>query len=103
MRPDVEEFFCGISFDAYRLLGSHPAGPGRGLAVYPVGGRMPAGVQLLGTGTGWDLYSAAEAPPFVRTACGAGGYPGAAGSCTSITFRAGRQLAAAGRPVCLCV
>ena len=30
MRPDVEEFFCGISFDAYRLLGSHPAGPGRG-------------------------------------------------------------------------
>ena len=30
MRPDVEEFFRGISFDAYRLLGAHPAGPGRG-------------------------------------------------------------------------
>ena len=34
MRPDVQEFFCGISFDAYRLLGSPPAGPGRGWLLY---------------------------------------------------------------------
>ena len=43
MRPDVEEFFCGISFDAYRLLGSHPAGPGRGwLFTLLCPARLPA-------------------------------------------------------------
>lgn len=50
MRPDVEEFFCGISFDAYRLLGSHPAGPGRGW-LFTLWAPHARRVQLLGTGT----------------------------------------------------
>ena len=59
MRPDVEEFFCGISFDAYRLLGSHPAGPGRGW-LFTLWAPHARRVQLLGDWNGWDLYSAAE-------------------------------------------
>ena len=53
MRPDVEEFFCGISFDAYRLLGSHPAGPGRGwlFTLWAPHARR----VLLGDWNGWDL------------------------------------------------
>lgn len=47
MRPDVEEFFCGISFDAYRLLGSHPAGPGRGW-LFTLWAPHARRVQLLG-------------------------------------------------------
>lgn len=54
MRPDVEEFSAGISFDAYRLLGSHPAGPGRGWLFYPVGTARPpraaaGGLERLGS------------------------------------------------------
>ena len=59
MRPDVEEFFCGISFDAYHLLGSHPAGPGRGW-LFTLWAPHARRVQLLGDWNGWDLYSAAE-------------------------------------------
>ena len=59
MRPDVEEFFCGISYDAYRLLGSHPAGPGRGW-LFTLWAPHARRVQLLGDWNGWDLYSAAE-------------------------------------------
>lgn len=59
MRPDVEEFFCGISFDAYRLLGAHPAGPGRGW-LFTLWVPHARRVQLLGDWNGWDLYSAAE-------------------------------------------
>ena len=59
MRPDVEEFFCGISFDAYRLLGAHPAGPGRGW-LFTLWAPHARRVQLLGDWNGWDLYSAAK-------------------------------------------
>ena len=59
MRPDVEEFFCGISFDAYRLLGAHPAEPGRGW-LFTLWAPHARRVQLLGDWNGWDLYSAAE-------------------------------------------
>ena len=59
MRPDVEEFFRGISFDAYRLLGAHPAGPGRGW-LFTLWAPHARRVQLLGDWNGWDLYSAAE-------------------------------------------
>lgn len=91
MRPDVEEFFCGISFDAYRLLGSHPAGPGRGW-LFTMWAPHARRVQLLGDWNGWDLYSAAE-----LTFCEDGLWRGrcprrSLGSCTSITFR-GRTAA----------
>ena len=54
MRPDVEEFFRGISFDAYRLLGAHPAGPGRGW-LFTLWAPHARRVQLLGDWNGWDL------------------------------------------------
>lgn len=59
MRPDVEDFYSGISFDACWLLGAHPAGAGRGwlFAVWAPHARR---VQVLGDWNGWSLYSAAE-------------------------------------------
>lgn len=54
-----KSFSAGISFDAYRLLGSHPAGPGRGW-LFTLWAPHARRVQLLGDWNGWDLYSAAE-------------------------------------------
>lgn len=59
MRPDVEEFFQGISFDAYRLLGAHPAGAGRGWQ-FTLWAPHARRVQVLGDWNRWDLYSASE-------------------------------------------
>lgn len=59
MRPDVEEFYQGISFDAYRLLGAHPAGPGRGW-LFTLWAPHARRVQVLGDWNNWDLYSASE-------------------------------------------
>ena len=52
MRPDVADFYSGISFDAYRLLGAHPAGRGWSFTVWAPHARR---VQVLGDWNGWDL------------------------------------------------
>lgn len=57
MRPDVEEFYGGISFDCYRLLGAHPAGRGWNFTVWAPNARR---VQVLGDWNGWDLYHPEE-------------------------------------------
>lgn len=59
MRPDVWEFYQGLSFDAYRLLGAHPAGPGRGWQ-FTCWAPHARRVQVLGDWNGWDLYHAQE-------------------------------------------
>lgn len=59
MRPDVADFYDGLLFDAYRLLGAHPAGPGRGW-LFTVWAPHARRVQVLGDWNGWDLYHAAE-------------------------------------------
>ena len=87
MRPDVEEFFCGISFDAYRLLGSPPGGARARLAVYLLWAPHARRVQLLGTGTA-GISIPPPSSPFVRTACGAGGCPRRSlGSCTNYNIQ----------------
>ena len=57
MRPDVADFYNGISFDAYRLLGSHPVGHGWRFTVWAPHARR---VQVVGDWNHWDLWSAAE-------------------------------------------
>lgn len=59
MRPDVADFYNGISFDAYRLLGAHPAGAGRGW-TFAVWAPHAARVQVVGDWNGWDLWRAAD-------------------------------------------
>lgn len=59
MRPDVADFYSGISFDAFRLLGAHPAGPGRGWG-FTVWAPHARRVQVLGDWNGWNLYRCGE-------------------------------------------
>ena len=59
MRPDVADFYSGISFDACRLLGAHPAGPGRGWG-FTVWAPHARRVQVLGDWNGWNLYRCGE-------------------------------------------
>lgn len=57
MRPDVADFYSGISFDAYRLLGAQPAGQGWRFTVWAPHARR---VQVVGDWNGWDLWRATE-------------------------------------------
>lgn len=57
MRPDVADFYSGISFDAYRLLGAQPAGQGWRFTVWAPHARR---VQVVGDWNGWDLWHATE-------------------------------------------
>lgn len=57
MRPDVADFYSGISFDAYRLLGAQPAGQGWRFTVWAPHARR---VQVLGDWNGWDLWQGTE-------------------------------------------
>ena len=57
MRPDVADFYNGISFDAYRLLGAQPTAHGWRFTVWAPHARR---VQVLGDWNGWDLWNAAE-------------------------------------------
>ena len=53
MRPDVEDFYNGISFDCFRLLGAHPAAEGWRFTVWAPHAMR---VQVLGDWNGWNLY-----------------------------------------------
>lgn len=57
MRPDVADFYGGISFDAYRLLGARPTGQGWQFTVWAPHARR---VQVLGDWNGWNLWDAVE-------------------------------------------
>lgn len=57
MRPDVADFYSGISFDAYRLLGAQPAGQGWRFTVWAPHARR---VQVLGDWNGWDLWQGTD-------------------------------------------
>lgn len=57
MRPDVADFYSGISFDAYRLLGAQPAGHGWRFTVWAPHARR---VQVVGDWNQWNLWSAVE-------------------------------------------
>ena len=57
MRPDVADFYNGISFDAYLLLGAHPAGCGWRFTLFAPHARR---VQAVGDWNGWDLYRPTE-------------------------------------------
>lgn len=57
MRPDVADFYNGISFDAYRLLGAQPTAHGWRFTVWAPHARR---VQVVGDWNGWNLWSAAE-------------------------------------------
>lgn len=57
MRPDVADFYSGISFDAYRLLGAQPTGSGWRFTVWAPHARR---VQVVGDWNGWNLWNAAE-------------------------------------------
>lgn len=57
MRPDVADFYSGISFDAYRLLAAQPAGQGWRFTVWAPHARR---VQVVGDWNGWDLWRATE-------------------------------------------
>lgn len=57
MRPDVADFYGGISFDAYGLLGAHPAGQGWRFTVWAPHARR---VQVVGDWNGWNLWNATE-------------------------------------------
>lgn len=59
MRPDVADFYNGISFDAYRLLGAHPAGSERGW-LFTVWAPHAKRVQAVGDWNSWDLYHCDE-------------------------------------------
>lgn len=59
MRPDVADFYSGLSFDAYRLLGAHPAGAKRGW-LFTVWAPHAQRVQVLGDWNRWDLYHPTE-------------------------------------------
>ena len=57
MRPDVADFYSGLSFDAYRLLGAHPVGRGWQFTVWAPHARR---VQVTGDWNGWNLWNAAD-------------------------------------------
>ena len=59
MRPDIADFYNGVSTDSPRLLCPAPSDSGQGwlFCVYAPNARR---VQVLGDWNGWDLYSAAE-------------------------------------------
>lgn len=57
MRPDVADFYSGLSFDCYRLLGAHPAGQGWRFTVWAPNARR---VQVVGDWNRWDLYRPEE-------------------------------------------
>ena len=63
---ESREFYGGIAFDAYEVLGAHPAGqrPGWDFCVFAPHARQ---VQVVGDWNGWDLYRAAA-----LTRCGDG-------------------------------
>lgn len=62
MRPDIADFYLGVSRDAAGLFAPRPAGGGDGwlFCVFAPHARR---VQVLGDWNGWDLYSAAELTP----------------------------------------
>lgn len=62
MRPDIADFYSGISTGAAELFCPHPSDSGDGwlFCVFAPGARR---VQVLGDWNGWDLYSAAELAP----------------------------------------